>query len=100
MSQETQDMIKMALVSAVTGLIAWIGVSGRKAIRNYGKSNAQIAHEELVAAQAKVEAARATPEPEDDKAAEAKAQEAAEHLSSAKKFQAITDSFGEDSKSE
>ena len=99
MSQEIQDVIKMALASAVTGLVAWIGVSSRKAIRNYGKSNVQIAEEELVAAQTKVEAAKATPEFEDDKAAEAREHEAAQHLSSAKKLRAITDSFGEDSQS-
>jgi len=96
-SQEIQDMIKMALASAVTGLIAWIGVSGRKAIRNYGKSNAQIAQEELQAALAKVEAAKATPEPEDDKLAEAKAEAAAGNVVSAKRLQAITDSLGSDS---
>jgi hypothetical protein len=95
MTFDFSEAINGIVVTAVAGAIAAIGFGIRKAIKNFGKTEAEIRQTKLEKALKELEKAQATPDPADDLPA-AKAVELAERKRDmARRLQALTDGVSE-----
>ncbi len=91
-----KNQIWIALGTTIGGaLLAWVGMAARKAIKNYGKTDVEIAQADLDDKTKKYEDALKTADPCDDVAAAKAKAVAEEHLAFAKRVQAITDAIGD-----
>lgn len=87
-----------AAAAAAGAFVTWLATSGRKAIRNIGKTEQEIRDEELLEALRRAEKAHANDDPTDDAAADADVARAREALRRAKFKRAFTDAFGDDTR--
>jgi len=78
------------------GCLTWLATGGRKAIRNYGKTELEIAEAHLDDALKRAEKAAATPGKEDDAQAAADVASARRIVEKMKRLSAITDGFGQE----
>lgn len=97
---DIKPILVPVLTAAVASLVTWAGLAGRKAIKNFGKTEVEIDEAELVEAEKAVAAAKLTPDdPLDDKIALAIREKAQRRLNNAKRWQALTDAIGDTSPS-
>lgn len=87
---------RTAAFAAGAAVLTWLATSGRRAIRNIGKTEQEIRDAELLEALKRAEKAHANSDPSDDAAADADVARAREALRRAKFKRAFTDAFGED----
>ncbi len=91
-----ETILVPALTAAFAGFVTWAALAGRKAIKNYGKTEVEIDEAELLEAEKAVAAAKLTPDdPLDDKVALAIQEKARLRLNNAKRWQAVTDAIGD-----
>lgn len=95
MNPSLQNILLGVAGAGVTGLVAWLGLFGRKAIKNLGKTKLEIALEEQAEANKRLEAALKTADPTDDRAALLLIEAAKRHVDTAKLIKGITDAAGD-----
>lgn len=89
------DNLKKVLIgvagAALTGLVTWAGLALRRAARNVGRTELEIALDDLKQADAEERAAAATAEKGDDDAAKAHKLAAQKKVEKAKRLKALLD---------
>lgn len=83
------------LITSLTGVCIWAGVTVRKATRNLGRTDEEIALAEYQQALEAERIARASDDPNDDAVAEKIVALAKRKLDAKKKWRAITDAVGD-----
>jgi hypothetical protein len=86
---------KVILGTACGGVIAWVGAGFVRSVKNYGKTELEIAEGHLDDALKRAEKAAATPDKTDDVQAAADVASARRIVEKMKRLSAITDGFGE-----
>jgi hypothetical protein len=92
---DVQEAINGLIVTAATGTLAAIGWGIRKAIKNYGKTEAEIRAAKLEKALKALEKAHATPDKTDDLPAEKQVELAEKRLEWAHRLKSLTDGLSE-----
>lgn len=82
--------------AVVTGLVTWAGLALRKAARNIGRTELEIALDDLKQALEEERVAKATPSTDDDASAAAHKVAAKKRVEKAKRLKALLDAAGEE----
>jgi hypothetical protein len=88
------------LTAAVGGIVAWLATSGRRAIKNFGKTEIDIACDDLERALLDLTNAQATPDTADDEKAKEKVEAARKRVKAVQRLKGILDAFGAEEPSE
>lgn len=92
------DNVKKALIgiggAIVSGLVTWAGLAARRAMQNLGRTELQIALDDLHDAEEEEKRARSTPGTDDDAKAAAHQAAAKKKVEKAKRLKALLDAAG------
>ncbi len=91
---DLEKLLMPFVTAALGGLCAWGAVSLRKAARNVGRTELEIALDDLRQAEEETRLAKATPGDADDKAAAAHAALARSRVQKTKRLKALLDAAG------
>lgn len=91
-----EKILTAALTAFGAGLLTWAGLAIRRAARNAGRTEQELALEELAEAMREEKEARDTLTPEDDAAAVIHLRLARERSIKARRVKAILDALGEE----
>jgi hypothetical protein len=91
---DLKSLLMPFVTAALGGLCTWGAVSLRKAARNVGRTELEIALDDLRKAEEEARLAKATPGDADDKAAAAHAAVAQKRIASVKRLKALLDAAG------
>lgn len=87
-------LLQKAALIVAGGVCTWAATGGRRAIRNLGKTEVELADEELERAMSRAERAHKNDDPTDDAAADAAVEKARAFRARARRMNAIADAFG------
>lgn len=96
MDESIQKILIGLAGGALTGLVAWAGLALRKAARNVGRTEVELAIDELKDALAEERRAKKTPGKDDDAAAAEHVRLTKKRVEKAKRLKALLDAAGSD----
>ena len=83
--------VQMVTSAALAALLTWLATSGRRAIKNIGKTKVEIAQSDLERAMVRFMEAKATADPQDDIVAQQALDKAQSEANKAQIIKAVTD---------